>query len=312
MAERRMFAKSIVLSDAFTDMPMSARCLYFTLGMFADDDGFIGSPKSIMRQCGASEDDMKVLIAKKFVIEFETGVIVVKHWRMNNQIRKDRHHYTTYLEEMKQIGIDNKGAYTTNPEKIVAFLPTECDSIIDVIEDSEEWQPNGNQMATEYRLGKVSKENNNMSSDDEKQSNKSEVMSEIIGYLNKVTGKNFKANTADTKKHITARLREGFTLEDFKAVIDIKTKQWLHDDHMKSYLRPQTLFGTKFEGYLNEAPKKKPMPEKPKEEPPQEEVLDIRVGYENLPQEEWTEDEIEDAVSRGIITENEAHDILWG
>ena len=190
MAERRMFAKSIVLSDAFTDMPMSARCLYFTLGMFADDDGFVGSPKSIMRQCGASEDDMKVLIAKKFVIEFETGVIVIKHWRMNNQIRKDRHHYTTYLEEMNHIGIDNKGAYTTNPDKIVAYLSTEGDSIVDEIEDSDEWQPNGNQMATEYRLGKDSIDNNNMSSNEEKEPKMSDIVAEIIDYLNQATGKN--------------------------------------------------------------------------------------------------------------------------
>ena len=73
MAERRMFAKSIVLSDAFLDMPMSARCLYFTLGMLADDDGFVGSPKSIMRQCGATDDDMKVLLAKRYVLGTASG-----------------------------------------------------------------------------------------------------------------------------------------------------------------------------------------------------------------------------------------------
>lgn len=76
MAEKRMFAKSIVLTDAFLDMPMSARCLYFTLGMLADDDGFVGSPKSIMRQCGASQDDMSVLLAKRFVLAFPSGVVV--------------------------------------------------------------------------------------------------------------------------------------------------------------------------------------------------------------------------------------------
>ena len=84
MAEKRMFAKSIVLSDAFLDMPLSARCLYFTLGMLADDMGFIGSPKAIMRQCGASIDDMNVLISKRYVLSFDSGVIVIKHWRINN------------------------------------------------------------------------------------------------------------------------------------------------------------------------------------------------------------------------------------
>lgn len=112
MAERRMFAKSIVLSDAFLDMPMSARCLYFTLGMLADDDGFVGNPKSIMRQCGATDDDIKILLAKRYILGFESGIIVIKHWRMNNYLRNDRYSQTTYLEEKETLMIDEKGAYT--------------------------------------------------------------------------------------------------------------------------------------------------------------------------------------------------------
>lgn len=112
MAERRMFAKSIVLSDAFLDMPMSARCLYFTLGMFADDDGFVNSPKSIMRQCGASIDDMNILIAKKFILTFDDGIVVIKHWRINNYLRSDRYKETTYIDEKKCLSIEENGAYT--------------------------------------------------------------------------------------------------------------------------------------------------------------------------------------------------------
>lgn len=112
MAERRMFAKSIVLSDEFLDMPLTARCLYFTLGMFADDDGFINNPKSIMRQCGASVDDMNILLAKKYVLQFDSGVIVIKHWRMNNYLRSDRHKDTAYLEELSQLRLKENGAYT--------------------------------------------------------------------------------------------------------------------------------------------------------------------------------------------------------
>ena len=112
MAERRMFAKSIVLSDAFLDMPLSARCLYFTLGMLADDDGFIGSPKAIMRQCGASQDDMIILLQKRFVLSFESGVIVIKHWRLNNYLKSDRYKATTYVEEKAELTLDAKGAYT--------------------------------------------------------------------------------------------------------------------------------------------------------------------------------------------------------
>lgn len=111
MAERRMFAKTIVLSDAFLDMPLSARCLYFTLGMLADDDGFVNSPKSIMRQCGAQEDDMRILIAKKFVLVFDSGVIVIKHWRINNYLRSDRYVETKYVDEKSSLTVDDSGIY---------------------------------------------------------------------------------------------------------------------------------------------------------------------------------------------------------
>lgn len=106
-----MFTKSIVLSDDFLDMPMSARCLYFTLGMLADDDGFINSPKAIMRQCGASLDDMRILIAKKYLLEFDTGVIVIRHWRLNNYLRSDRYTQTSCVSELEQIATDKSGAY---------------------------------------------------------------------------------------------------------------------------------------------------------------------------------------------------------
>ena len=122
MAEKRMFSKSIVLSDAFLDMPMSARCLYFTLSMMADDDGFIGNPKAIMRQCGASQDDMSILLQKRYVLGFESGVIVIKHWRINNYLRNDRTHPTTYIEEKDTLTLDEKGAYT---EKNKVGIPTD-------------------------------------------------------------------------------------------------------------------------------------------------------------------------------------------
>lgn len=121
MAERRMFAKTIVLSDAFLDMPMSARCLYFTLGMLADDDGFVNSPKSIMRQCGASNDDMNLLLAKKFLLVFDDGVIVIKHWRINNYLRSDRHVDTKYTEHKESLSVDDNGAYTVGSRLAVGI-----------------------------------------------------------------------------------------------------------------------------------------------------------------------------------------------
>lgn len=125
MAERRMFAKTIVTSDAFLDMPPTARCLYFTLAMFADDDGFVNNPKSIMRQTSSTTDDMNILIAKKFVIAFDSGVIVIKHWRIHNYIRGDRKHETKYVEEMALLDTDEKGAYTMSEVTETPLIETE-------------------------------------------------------------------------------------------------------------------------------------------------------------------------------------------
>ena len=124
MAERRMFAKSIVLSDVFLDMPIGARALYMTFGMMADDDGFVGNPKAIMRQCNATEDDLKVLLAKRYILGFESGVIVVKHWRINNYLQNDRKKPTTYLEELDTLSLDSKGAYTEK-NKCIQELDTQ-------------------------------------------------------------------------------------------------------------------------------------------------------------------------------------------
>ena len=107
-----MFAKTIIDSDAFLDMPVTARLLYYDLGMRADDDGFVNSPKKIMRTVGASEDDLRVLLAKRFIIGFENGVIVIKHWRINNYLRKDMHHETTYTDLLARLETDKNGAYT--------------------------------------------------------------------------------------------------------------------------------------------------------------------------------------------------------
>ena len=112
MAERRMFAKTIVTSDAFLDMPASTRCLYFLLGMVADDDGFVNNPKSIMRQAGATADDLNLLIAKRFILTFQSGVVVIKHWCIHNTIQKDRYKETKYLEEKGQLMLDGNKAYT--------------------------------------------------------------------------------------------------------------------------------------------------------------------------------------------------------
>lgn len=103
MADRRMFAKTIIDSDAFIDMPLSTQALYFHLSMRADDDGFINNPKKIQRMIGASDDDIKVLLTKRYIIAFDSGVIVIKHWKIHNYIRNDRYKPTVHIEEKAQV-----------------------------------------------------------------------------------------------------------------------------------------------------------------------------------------------------------------
>ena len=111
MAERRMFAKTIIDSDAFIDMPVTARLLYYDLAMRADDDGFVNAPKKIMRMVGASQDDLSILILRKFILPFDNGVVVIKHWRIHNYIRKDTYSETPYTEQKALLELDENKAY---------------------------------------------------------------------------------------------------------------------------------------------------------------------------------------------------------
>ncbi len=138
MAEKRMFTKKIVDSDDFLDLPLSAQALYFHLNMEADDDGFINNPRKIQRGCGASENDLNVLLEKRFILGFDNGTVVVKHWRMNNTLRKDRYKPTQYIEQLATLEIKEDGSYTEKDQ-----LATKR-------------QPNGNHLATQYSIDKNS------------------------------------------------------------------------------------------------------------------------------------------------------------
>ena len=111
MAERRMFAKTIIDSDAFLEMPTTSQLLYFHLAMRADDDGFVNKPKSLMRMVGCKDDDLKLLFVKKFLIPFDSGVVVIKHWKIHNYIRKDTYTETKYKEERASLELDENSAY---------------------------------------------------------------------------------------------------------------------------------------------------------------------------------------------------------
>lgn len=136
-----MFSKKITESDAFMSMPDSTQNLYFHLSMNADDDGFVDKPKAIMRMIGAKEDDIKVLITKAFLIPFESGIVVIKHWRINNILKNDRYKETTYTTEKALLDIKSNGAYTVNSGAIVNQL-------------EPSWNQVGTIMEPQYSIGK--------------------------------------------------------------------------------------------------------------------------------------------------------------
>ncbi|MDM7475170.1 conserved phage C-terminal domain-containing protein, partial [Lactococcus lactis] len=209
-----------------------AKLLYFYLNMSADDDGFVGNPKTIKLISGATDDDLKILIAKQFIIPFDSGVIVIKDWKIHNYIQKDRYNQTQYLDEKKQLLVEENGTYT------------KC--IQDV-----------SSLDTQVRLGKskdrLGKNNNTMSD----KSDDVIPYSEIISYLNEKAGRSFRTTEAH-KRFIKARWNENYKLDDFKRVVDNKVADWtgktINGQPAEKYLQPSTLFGTKFDNYLNQTP----------------------------------------------------------
>lgn len=148
MAQRRMFSPKVIDTDEFMEMPDSAQNLYFHMGMRADDDGFLSNPKRIMKMLGSAEDNLKILIAKRFIIPFESGVIVIRHWRIHNLIRSDRYTETDCKKEKKMLD-EIDGKYALKKPIFINDIP------------------NGNQLEPQVRLGKVSttKENDEISTD---------------------------------------------------------------------------------------------------------------------------------------------------
>lgn len=229
MAQRRMFSRKITETDRFLEMPLSSQALYFHLNMGADDEGFIDKAKTIQRTIGASDDDMKLLIAKGFLIPFDSGVVVIRHWRIHNYIRSDRFQSTLHQNEKTQLEYDHS--------KTAMLKPLE-----NVI-------PNGYQMDTQGRVSKVSLDEGSLTTYPKEPDNI--PYKEIIDYLNSKTGKNYRDNVQKNRSLIKARWSEGYRLDDFKQVIDNMVKDWSGTKYAK-YLRPETLFGTKFDGYLNQ------------------------------------------------------------
>lgn len=235
-----MMSKKIIDTDNFLDMPQSTQCLYFHLLLRADDDGFIQSPKSIMRITGCKDDDLKLLIAKGFVIGFETGVIVIRHWRIHNYVQSDRYSKSE-LPEAKRVELKNKVYEVVEPPTNTdnSYMDTKCIQ-------------NGYNLDTQIRIDKIREEENRIETichvahDDVDKSH-----FEIIEYLNMKTGSKFKATTKPYIQAIRSRLKEGYTVDDFKTVIDKKCREW-KGTKLEKYLTPKTLFApSHFDTYLN-------------------------------------------------------------
>lgn len=234
-----MMSKSIIKSDTFLDMPATTQNLYFHMLLDADDDGFINAPKSIMRMIGAKDDDMKVLAAKQFVIPFESGVVVIKDWKIHNYIQNDRYKPST-LPERDLLNIQKDKTYTLKSD--VSRMDTECIQTVSIGKDRL-----GKVRLGKDRIGKVSIDTLcHVSHDDVDKSHY-----EIIEYLNMKTGSKFKATTKPYIQAIRSRLKEGYTVDDFKTVIDKKSREW-KGTKLEKYLTPKTLFApSHFDTYLN-------------------------------------------------------------
>jgi hypothetical protein len=135
MAEKRMFSKQIIDSDAFLEMPLSTQALYFHLSMRADDDGFLNNAKKVMKIIGANQNDYDLLVAKSFVIQFPDGICVIKHWRINNYLRKDRYTETIYQEEKARLTVKPNGRYSLRNAAescvlLTAYIPNKLLNIL--------------------------------------------------------------------------------------------------------------------------------------------------------------------------------------
>lgn len=221
MAERRMFTKKITESDAFLDMPSSTQCLYFHLNMSADDDGFVNNPKRIQRLVGATDDDFKLLVAKSFVILFDSGIIVIKHWKMHNYIQSDRYKPTDYIEEKSMLGLKKNKSYTLSEIE----MDTKCIQDVSVGKD---------------RLGKdsIDKDNN------------------IIVDKPQEKVKKFAPPTVEEVKNYCEERNNGIDAEAFVAFYD--SKGWMiGKNKMKSWKSAVITWEKSRKGNINAKPERR-------------------------------------------------------
>ena len=238
MAQKRMFDKVVTTSDDFLELSAEAQCLYFHMGMLADDDGLAKNYRSYMKLIGATDEDLQSLIDKSFIYKFDSDVIAIKHWKINNTVRSDRYRPTIFQNEFSRLDIAENNEY--------------------IILDTN-GIPDGNQMDTKNSLEKKREEKN--STEEEREdviilSANDVVVKDVIDYLNRKINSSYNWENNDIKKLINRWIEKGYKILDFQIVIDKKYDEW-KDTKMVVHLNPYTLFGDKFENYYNQPVKKK-------------------------------------------------------
>lgn len=223
MADKRMFSKMIIDSDAFLDMSLSSQALYFHLAMRADDEGFINNPKRIQKLISASEDDMKILIAKKFVLAFESGVIVIKHWMMHNYIRKERLKLTPNLEERSRLYVRSNGSYSLNSHNAI-LLSDKCQPHVSQMSDKRQSNVRhvSDKCQSNVRIDKIRLDKIRLDKDRidvvTKNENNNTYYDDILKYWNTHSKlSSIKKMTEERKQYIDDRIAEN----DIKTIYDV-------------------------------------------------------------------------------------------
>lgn len=253
MTQKRMFDKVVTTSDDFLKLSAEAQCLYFHMGMLADDDGLSKNYRSYMKLVGATNEDLQSLIDKSFIYKFDSDVIAIKHWKIDNTVRNDRYRPTIFQNEFSRLDIADNNEY----------IMLDTNGI-----------PDGNQMDTKNSIDKnskdkISKEKNSLEKKREEKNNIVEkredvtilsgndiVVKDVIDYLNKKINSSYDWENEKIKRLVNNWIEKGYKTLDLQIVIDKKFDEW-KDTEMVVHLNPYTLFGDKFENYYNQPVKKK-------------------------------------------------------
>lgn len=253
MAQKRMFDRNITTNDDFLELSAQAQCIYFYIGIVADDDGLTKNYKSYMKLIGATDKDLKSLIDKSFIYKFDSDVIAIRHWKINNTIRNDRYRPTMFQNEFSKLAIaDNNEYILLETNGIPDGNQTDTQNSID--KNSKD-----KISIDENSIEKKSKEKNNIVEKREDitiLSGNDIVVKDVIDYLNNKINSSYNWENKKIKELVNNWMEKGYKKLDFQIVIDKKFDEW-KDTKMVVHLNPYTLFGDKFENYYNQPVKKK-------------------------------------------------------